>query len=79
MKQALIIVSSLILYISTVAGTKVLKLPFTRAKSHTIYNRFNKRDIKTAPLLNAGGKEYLVEVGVGTPPQYFNLTLDTGR
>ncbi|KAI8343000.1 aspartic peptidase domain-containing protein [Chlamydoabsidia padenii] len=37
-------------------------------------NQFRKRE----PLLNADGREYLVQVGVGTPPQVFNLTLDTG-
>lgn len=79
MKSTLIIASSLLLYVSTVAGTMVLRLPFTRTNSPTIHNRFNKRDTKAASLINASGKEYLVEVGVGTPPQYFNLTLDTGR
>ncbi|KAG2202788.1 hypothetical protein INT47_004812 [Mucor saturninus] len=53
-------------------------MPFTRTNSPTIANRFSKRDTKKASLINANGKEYLVEVGVGTPPQYFNLTLDTG-
>jgi hypothetical protein len=38
-------------------------------------NQFRKRE----QLLNADGREYLVQVGVGTPPQVFNLTLDTGR
>ncbi|KAI9275502.1 aspartic peptidase domain-containing protein [Phascolomyces articulosus] len=31
-----------------------------------------------ASLYNAIGREYLIEVGVGTPAQNFNLTLDTG-
>lgn len=30
-------------------------------------------------LYNAAGREYLVEIEVGTPPQKFNVTLDTGR
>ncbi|KAI8149027.1 aspartic peptidase domain-containing protein [Fennellomyces sp. T-0311] len=32
----------------------------------------------TAPLYNALGREYMIEVGIGTPAQKFNLTLDTG-
>lgn len=79
MKPMLIIALSCVFYISTVAGTMVLRMPFTKTKSPTNLNRFNKRDTNKASLINANGQEYLVEVGVGTPPQYFNLTLDTGR
>ncbi|KAI9320502.1 aspartic peptidase domain-containing protein [Dichotomocladium elegans] len=31
-----------------------------------------------ASLYNAFGREYMLEVGIGTPAQRFNLTLDTG-
>ncbi|KAI8390986.1 aspartic peptidase domain-containing protein [Radiomyces spectabilis] len=37
-----------------------------------------KRDKTTVPLLNEWGREYVIEVGIGTPPQKFNVTLDTG-
>ncbi|KAI9248005.1 aspartic peptidase domain-containing protein [Phascolomyces articulosus] len=34
--------------------------------------------VETAPLQNFYGREYTVEIGVGTPPQHFNVTIDTG-
>ncbi|KAI7854968.1 aspartic peptidase domain-containing protein [Circinella umbellata] len=37
-----------------------------------------KRDATRSSIYNAFGREYLIEAGVGTPPQSFNLTLDTG-
>ncbi|KAG1176462.1 hypothetical protein G6F70_000232 [Rhizopus microsporus] len=40
--------------------------------------RFNKRDPFEANLYNDQGSQYLVEVGIGTPPQKFIVTLDTG-
>ncbi|KAI8890248.1 acid protease [Backusella circina FSU 941] len=51
-------------------------MPITRI--HNKKASLRKRDTFTSSLLNASGKEYLVEVGVGTPPQMFNVTLDTG-
>ncbi|OAD67003.1 hypothetical protein PHYBLDRAFT_70358 [Phycomyces blakesleeanus NRRL 1555(-)] len=39
----------------------------------------NKRDNNnTASLYNASGREYIIQVQIGTPPQQFDLTLDTG-
>lgn len=38
-----------------------------------------ERRADTASLYNALGREYFIEVGIGTPAQSFNLTLDTGR
>lgn len=41
-------------------------------------NKFRKRANNDISLYNANGKEYLIEIGIGTPPQFFNVTLDTG-
>ncbi|KAI9486131.1 MAG: aspartic peptidase domain-containing protein [Benjaminiella poitrasii] len=43
----------------------------------------SKRDevsqgVYNASLYNDQGSQYLIEVGIGTPPQYFAVTLDTG-
>ena len=69
--------STLILTFSlwTCVSADVLRFPIQ--PTATAY--LKKRDTNGAPLYNANGKEYLVQVGVGTPPQLFNLTLDTGR
>ncbi|KAI8644838.1 aspartic peptidase domain-containing protein [Parasitella parasitica] len=39
---------------------------------------FDKRDPFNAALYNDQGSQYLIEVGIGTPPQHFAVTLDTG-
>ena len=60
------------------AAEKVLRLPLKQLDRSR--GDLQKRDgSNKVPLYNANGKEYLIEVGVGTPPQYFNLTMDTGR
>jgi hypothetical protein len=38
----------------------------------------NKRDIHSQPLYHEQPLAYLIDVGFGTPPQYFTLTIDTG-
>ncbi|KAI9299770.1 aspartic peptidase domain-containing protein, partial [Cunninghamella echinulata] len=38
----------------------------------------NKRDGYKAPIYNFDESQYLVQVSIGTPPQDFTLTLDTG-
>jgi hypothetical protein len=44
------------------------------------YNKLNRRaDTYNTPLYNDQGSQYLIEVGIGTPPQKFPVTLDTGR
>jgi hypothetical protein len=62
-------------------NNKILRFPIKRNQQPTnLKTRLHKREsVSGAPLYNSNGKEYLVEVGVGTPPQFFNLTLDTGR
>ncbi|KAI8370631.1 aspartic peptidase domain-containing protein [Radiomyces spectabilis] len=42
------------------------------------YQRLTKRQEYTAQLYNDQGSQYLVQIGVGTPPQNFTVTLDTG-
>ncbi|KAI9486132.1 MAG: aspartic peptidase domain-containing protein [Benjaminiella poitrasii] len=67
------------------ANDKVIKIPIhQRTQTHN-NNAINKRASTTGtngnmtvPLFNAFGKEYLIEIGVGNPPQYFNVTMDTG-
>ncbi|CEP10765.1 hypothetical protein [Parasitella parasitica] len=40
--------------------------------------KLDKRDPFNAALYNDQGSQYLIEVGIGTPPQHFAVTLDTG-
>ncbi|KAI8969274.1 aspartic peptidase domain-containing protein [Mycotypha africana] len=44
----------------------------------TIISSIQKRDPFQAPLYNDQGSQYLVDISVGTPPQNFSVTLDTG-
>ncbi|KAI9488759.1 aspartic peptidase domain-containing protein [Zychaea mexicana] len=62
----------------------VVRLPLIRSANgqlaqlkHLESTPLDKREAR-ASLYNAFGREYLIEVGVGTPAQMFNLTLDTG-
>lgn len=66
----------------------LLRLPLIRAmRSDDILNaarrkhvhRFEKREELSMKLYNDQGSQYLVQVGIGTPPQNFTVTLDTGR
>ncbi|GAN08431.1 gastricsin-like isoform X1 [Mucor ambiguus] len=60
----------------------LLRLPIKRrediAATTRQHNKFGKRANNDISLYNANGKEYLIEIGIGTPPQFFNVTLDTG-
>lgn len=60
---------------------KVFKIPILQTTRHgaKIKNKFNIRDNSKVSLFNAASKEYIIEVGFGTPPQKFNVTFDTGR
>lgn len=66
----------------TEKNNNVIRLPLVRNENgqlaHLKRGMLEKRADKTA-LYNAVGREYMVEIGVGTPAQKFNLTLDTGR
>ncbi|KAG2219077.1 hypothetical protein INT45_000360 [Circinella minor] len=37
-----------------------------------------RQSVESVPLQNLYGREYNVEIGIGTPPQRFNVTIDTG-
>ncbi|CAO0801696.1 unnamed protein product [Mucor circinelloides] len=49
-------------------------------KRYQILNKrkLDKRDPFNAALYNDQGSQYLIDVGIGTPPQHFAVTLDTG-
>ncbi|KAL0076352.1 aspartic peptidase domain-containing protein [Phycomyces blakesleeanus] len=57
---------------------------FKRSQSTSIITKRRKRDILKEPglfksgLYNDYGSQYLVHLSVGTPPQKFTVTLDTG-
>lgn len=53
----------------------LLRVPMTK-KHTTLRGIHHKRD---ANLYNDYGSIYLINVQVGTPPQNFELALDTGR
>ena len=52
-------------------------LEAARRKHGRILNK--RADTFTTKLYNDQGSQYLVQVGIGTPPQNFTVTLDTGR
>ncbi|KAL9539707.1 hypothetical protein MBANPS3_010107 [Mucor bainieri] len=67
----------------------LLRLPIKRRENmpavnppprqHKNSSKFGKRAANNdVSLYNANGKEYLIEIGIGSPPQFFNVTLDTG-
>lgn len=59
-------------------ASRLIRLPILeqQQQQHSLL----KRDVIPAlPLYNANAREYLVQIGIGTPPQLFNVTLDTGR
>ncbi|KAI9360137.1 aspartic peptidase domain-containing protein [Pilaira anomala] len=65
------------LLFSTVHAKRLLRLPIIQQQQQHI--DLAKRDVIPAlPLYNANAREYLVQIGIGTPPQLFNVTLDTG-
>ncbi|KAI7904813.1 aspartic peptidase domain-containing protein [Cokeromyces recurvatus] len=50
-------------------------------KKHELLTKrgLHKRaDVFRSPLYNEQGSQYLIQVGIGTPPQNFTVTLDTG-
>ncbi|CEP07799.1 hypothetical protein [Parasitella parasitica] len=55
-------------------ANKVLRFPIIEQPTSQI----EKRDIGIASLFNFNSKEYIIKVGLGTPVQNFNVTLDTG-
>lgn len=57
----------------------LLRLPLMRKSAAPLVQQFDKRDPFSTPLYNDQGSQYLVSVGIGTPPQNFTVTLDTGR
>ncbi|KAI9313532.1 aspartic peptidase domain-containing protein [Dichotomocladium elegans] len=56
-----------------------VRLPLRRNENGQLaaVKRLSKR-ASGQSIYNAIGREYLIEVGIGTPAQMFNLTLDTG-
>ncbi|KAI8644837.1 aspartic peptidase domain-containing protein [Parasitella parasitica] len=58
------------------SDSKLLRIPIRHRDVFSATSR--KRAINDISLYNANGKEYLIEIGIGSPPQFFNVTLDTG-
>jgi len=65
---------------------KILRVPISRKvrpdpviSSIQQKTGLSKRDPFTASLYNDAGSQYLIDVSIGTPPQNFSVTLDTGR
>ncbi|KAI8639018.1 aspartic peptidase domain-containing protein [Parasitella parasitica] len=54
---------------------KIIRFPIIEQPTPQIA----KRDIGVASLFNFNAREYIIEIGLGTPVQKFNVTLDTGR
>lgn len=58
----------------------ILDTARTRQKQRSHSSSLQKRESTfQASLYNDQGSQYLVSISVGTPPQHFSVTLDTGR
>ncbi|KAI9469826.1 MAG: aspartic peptidase domain-containing protein [Benjaminiella poitrasii] len=65
------------------SNTSLLRLPIYHVKNDEHFRSNNKQGKRdgasiSMPLFTANSREYLIEIGIGSPPQKFNLTLDTG-
>lgn len=58
---------------------QVIRLPIIHHHNNNDLISKKRQEIASVPLYSVNSRQYLVEIGIGTPPQYFNLTLDTGR
>lgn len=73
----------LLLPLDTNAKSSPIRLPLrkrgkTKERNHMLSRRQNHIAL-ASQLYNDGGSEYLVTVGIGSPPQNFTVALDTGR
>ena len=56
----------------------LIRIPLKQRKK-PLHELYQKRDAFKSSLYNSGGSLYLISVSIGTPPQTFDLALDTGR
>lgn len=71
--------STFILFIDLITialAADLIRLPIIKHDTPHIVKRDN---IPAIPLFNVNAREYFIEIGLGTPTQKFNVTLDTGR
>lgn len=82
------IYSAIVLVLNSAAAKEtdsphqLLRIPIKRKENIAVSahkHKLGKRANNDISLYNANGKEYLIEIGIGSPPQFFNVTLDTGR
>ncbi|KAI9272617.1 aspartic peptidase domain-containing protein [Phascolomyces articulosus] len=68
--------------ITTASEIKPVTVPLVRNREgHLAQIRRSvkeKRQGSSEPLFNLAGREFFLEVDIGTPPQKFNVTMDTG-
>jgi hypothetical protein len=58
---------------------KKFTVPFTK-KTISHSSPFYKRaSVTNSPIYNYYGSAYIISVNIGTPPQTFDVVLDTGR
>lgn len=72
----------LLLFSAAIVSCQTIVAPLIR--THTTDHPLRKRQEheqsnNVVPLFNFFGGLYLIELDVGTPPQKFNVTLDTAR
>lgn len=69
----------LLLLLSYQVNNQIIRLPIITKTHNELLSKRDDTTIASIPLYNANSRQYLIEIGIGTPPQYFNVTLDTGR
>ncbi|KAI8144800.1 aspartic peptidase domain-containing protein [Fennellomyces sp. T-0311] len=65
----------------SVVAEKTITLTLLRNQPVLSHHRAlskKRQTVETAQLNNLFGREYAVEIGIGTPPQRFNVSIDTG-
>lgn len=76
MKSSFLLLLLIGLTTKCIATDDLIRLPIIKHATPHIAKRDN---IPAIPLFNANAREYLIEIGLGSPAQMFNVTLDTGR
>jgi hypothetical protein len=65
-------------YASEQPKHELIRIPLKQRKK-PLHELYQKRDAFKSSLYNSEGSLYLISVSIGTPPQTFDLALDTGR
>ncbi|KAG1054430.1 hypothetical protein G6F43_003562 [Rhizopus delemar] len=72
-----VLVAITAVYASEQPKHELIRIPLKQRKK-PLHQLYQKRDAFKSSLYNSEGSLYLISVSIGTPPQTFDLALDTG-